>query len=155
MNAVPEIITPDVVHVPPPEPSMLADAQELATVSAALAITTPDQYRQAGEQLTALKKRKTAIEAERARLLAPLNAATKAIREFFDQPLAWLNNAEAMLKRGILTYQDELERQRRQAERVAAEAARKERERLEREAAAAREKARLEREAAEAKAREL
>lgn len=120
-----------------------------------LVVQTEDDYRVAGEHLVALAARKKELDAKRRELVDPLNATVKRINDWFRDPIARCDEGRGRIERGMSAFRAEQRRIEEERQRVAAEAARKERERLEREAAAAEEKARKERERAEEKARLL
>lgn len=147
MNAIVEI-TPEVEKEAASVNSILEYAQSFAIVAAG-------DYEKAGEALTRIKGKAKALDELRKSLTQPLDAAKKKIMDFFREPAEKLAAAEGAIKKTMIAYQAEQDRIREKAEREAAEAARKERERLEREAAKLEEKARVDRAKAEAKAAEL
>lgn len=107
-------------------------------------IQTADQYSAAGERLKAIKGLMAKVMETFAPHIKRAHDAHKALVAEKDAHLAPLLQAESILKRGVLTYQQEAERIRREQEARAQEEARKERERLERQAAAAEAKGRAE-----------
>lgn len=126
----------------------------LATLEA-LQVTCQAEYDAAGAEVRAIAKRAKDLEAMRTTLKAPILDAGRRIDAFFKEPLDFCSRARKVVEAKMLAHQREQDRIREEAERQAAEAARREREKLEREAAAEREKARKAQEAAEAKARAL
>ena len=139
-----------------PELQTIGDnTNTLLAAAIAFVIRSEQDYHLAAENLKAVKAEAKRIETERMGMTRPLDAAKKTIMDHFRPWEATLAQAEAAWKKSMGTYQDEQRRIREEAERRAAEAARKERERMEAEAAKREEAARLEREKAEAKAREL
>jgi DNA repair exonuclease SbcCD ATPase subunit len=118
-------------------------------------IASNEDYQSADAELSRLSAKLKDIEAERVKLKAPILDAGRRIDDFFKRPAQFLEDARKAIKARMLTWQQELQRQRDEAERIAREAARKEQERLRAEAAKAEEAARKQREAAEAKARAL
>lgn len=128
--------------------------------------TTPAEYQSAADQLRAIKSRAASLENWREKLKKPILEAGRAIDEFFKAPKTFLADAEKAIKVSMLTYDRRQDELRKEAERLAAEAARKEQDRLQAQAAkdeaaarAKREeeerKARAKREIEEAKARQL
>ncbi|MGE0383443.1 MAG: hypothetical protein AB7Q97_01855 [Gammaproteobacteria bacterium] len=137
------------------QPALIADVDELAAIGASLVVGSQAQYQGASELLKRIKGARNRIDAERKEMTKPIDALKASVMERAKPYLEKLDHSESRLKKALGAYLDEQERIRAEAERKAAEAARKERERLEMEAAKAAEAARREREQAEAKAREL
>lgn len=126
------------------------EAKNALTVALAYTIDGPDMYALAADELKTIKGKSAALEAKRKDLVGPLNDTVKKINDLFRTPLAFLAQAEAALKTGMLTFDDEQERIRRERE----ELARREREAEERRIAAeAAEAQRIADEAAAAAAR--
>lgn len=139
-----------------PELKKLGDnTNTLLAAAIAFVVRTEDDYQLAAENLKAVKAEARRIETERMGMTRPLDAAKKTIMDHFRPWETALSQAETAWKQSMGAYQAEQRRLREEAERRAAEAARKERERLAAEAAKREEAARKERERAEAKAREL
>lgn len=84
----------------------------------------------AADDLRAIKTLQKKVEDQRTSITGPLNKAVKAVNDLFRAPKEYLESAEAILKRAILTYNTEQERIRLEAQRKAEEQARQERERL-------------------------
>ena len=143
------------VTIPKEVEAEAAAAANMLTTLAALPVTTAVEYDAAGAEVRAIAKRAKDLEAMRTSMKAPILDAGRRIDAFFKEPLDFCARARKVVEGKMLAYQAEQRRIREEAERVAAEAARRERERMEREAAAEREKARKAQEAAEAKARAL
>jgi hypothetical protein len=99
-----------------------------------LAITTNEEYQGAAQTLREIKTRWKDIEDERKRILLPFDEARKRIMDLFRPAQDNLAQAEALLKRGILAWTLEQQRLQRVAEAAAAEIARKEAERLQKQA---------------------
>lgn len=116
--------------------------------------TTSAEYEQAANELMAIKARAKTVEEWFERLKKPIREAAKGIDAFFKTPRENLEQAEAAIKEAMKTYNKRQEAIRLEAERLAAEAAAKEKARLEAEAARVEEAARIKREAEELKARE-
>jgi colicin import membrane protein len=106
------------------------------------------------------------VEAERVKIVGPLNASLKAANDFFRAPAERLKQIEGIIKARLLDFQQAQERKRAEEQRQRDLEAQRERQRLEtiareareKEAAAQRlrdEEARIAREAAEAEQRRL
>ena len=136
MNAV---TVPESVHIARPDPALIQSAAAfLANAMASYAaITTGEICEAAGEDLKAIKGAQKRLEDSRTTITKPLLEAQRAVNALFRGPTDTLTEAERIVKRGILGYQETEERKRREAEAAAAEAARKEREKLEAQAARA------------------
>lgn len=141
-------ITPEVAAEVEAANAMLAAAQSCKVTNAA-------EYEAAGAELKRIKSKANDLEARRLAMTRPLDEAKSRIMEFFKAPKQYLADAESSIKRAIGAYDAEQRRLQQEAEKAAAEAARKERERMEAEAAKAEQAAREKREREEAKAREL
>lgn len=144
-------------------PQAQTKGQVVYDASAAIALTTQAQRALAGaedftvdsdemleaaaEDLRRIKAQQKAVEEQRTSITAPLNQVLKAVNDLFRPPAQFLQQAESRLKGAMLTYTNEQARRAEEARRIAEEAARRERERIE---AEQREQERLAREAAEA-----
>jgi len=106
-------------------------------------------YEAAADDLKAIKTQAKELEEKRKAMTIPIDNAKKAIMDFFRAPANYLEQAEQIIKGAMLAYQAEEEKKRRAEQARADELARQERERIQREAAAAAaEAARIEAEAA-------
>jgi hypothetical protein len=136
--------------------ALTVQTEQFAALALTYKVSTPVQYADAGEQLKQVKAAMKRLDDLRKGMTRPLDAAKKAIMDFFRAPEEKLVRAESGIKRAMIAYTDEQERIRREEQRKAEEAARRERERLEAIAREterkAREKAEAERKAAEAAA---
>lgn len=148
----------NLVEVSIPQPSSSASDRASAALSLAqsMSVTTAEQYSAGAAELQGIKAKFREIDEARKQLVKPINEAHKRVQEFFSGPLDFLSKAEAIIKGKLVVYQNEQDRLRREEQRRAEEAARKERERLESQAREAerkaREKADADRRAAEAAA---
>lgn len=136
-----------------------AEADQALAVATEYRVTTQGEYSAAGEELTRIKAAQKRLDETRKSLTKPLDESKKRIMDFFRAPAEKLADAEKAIKGACIGYQQEQERIRREEQRMAEEAARKERDRLERLRIAAEQKARekeaeLRRQAAEANAAE-
>ena len=119
-------------------------------------VATPEQYSAGAADLQRVKAAQKQLEETRTSITGPMNAALKRVNDFFRAPTERLAGIERTIKGRLVAFADEQERIRREEQRKADEAARKERERLEAQAREAerkaREKAEADRKAAEAAA---
>jgi hypothetical protein len=148
---------PDMNLAADPEVKALTvQTEQFEALALTYKVTTPVQYADAGEQLKQVKAAMKRLDDLRKGMTRPLDAAKKAIMDFFRAPEEKLVRAESGIKRAMIAYSAEQERIRREEQRKAEEAARRERDRLEAIAREterkAREKAEAERKAADAAA---
>jgi hypothetical protein len=127
-------------------------AQALVTSAEHYQITTEPEYTGSGELLKTIKRHWKDVEEQRKDILKPIDEARARVQALFKKPLDYLTQAEAIIKRAMLGYTQEQERLRRAEEARLQEVARKEREKLEREAAKLAAKGKIEK--AEAKLEE-
>lgn len=130
---------PEVVALARPDPVLIQSADQFLAIARQNYgnIQTADDCEAAGEDLKSIKTRQKQLEDARTAITKPLLEAQRAVNTLFKGPQETLTEAEGIIKRGILTYQEREEQARRAAEAAAAEAARKEREKLEAQAAKA------------------
>lgn len=138
---------------------LAASAGQIAERAKTIVVTSAVEYEFAGEELREIKGRQKRLEELRTSITKPINDSLRKINEFFAGPKARLEEAERAYKRGMVEYDQKLERERREAQRKAEEEAAAERRKAEAAAAEARRKAqeeadRLQREAAEKRAAE-
>lgn len=128
----------------------VATASELAQASydiaLAVEIDSPEMLAIASDELREITARRKKIEDMRLSLTRPLDESKKRIMDLFRAPTERLEQAEQLLRKGVLTYQqverEKAEKARREAEaaleaeRRGAEQARREAERAEHEAQA-------------------
>lgn len=150
-------MSPDINPALDPEVKALTvQTEQFEALALTYKVASPVQYTDAGEQLKQIKAAMKRLDDLRKGMTRPIDAAKKAIMDFFRAPEDKLARAESGIKRAMLMYSEEQERIRREEQRKAEEAARKERERLEAIAREterkAREKADAERKAADAAA---
>ena len=110
-------------------------------------VTTDLEYADGAEELRRIKNQQSVLEERRFAITRPMDAAKKAVMDFFRPFSDRLDDAEIHVKKALTDYSTE-------QKRIADEAARKERERAEKEAARLREEARIADEAAAKKERE-
>lgn len=122
-------------------------AQNALTEAKEFIIDSADMYGFAAQDLQKVMALKKRVEETRTNITGPLNQAVKAINDLFRPAKTYLEDAEASIKHGMLTWSTEQERIAAEARRVAEAAAQLERERLAKEQA---EQERIAREAVEA-----
>lgn len=132
----------------PDTTAMVANAEYTLAIPENFVVGNDDEYHAAAAKLKIVKSFADQWEAERKALKEPILEAGRKIDAKYKEASERLATYERRIKGALTTYHDEQERKRKEAERIAAEAARKERERLEAEAQRAREEA-------DRKAREL
>jgi colicin import membrane protein len=114
---------------------LAVEAEKILATATGFAVTTTTEYQAAGEELKRVKAKAKEVDGQRAFLKAPVLEQAKRIEDFFRAPLKFLTDAESILKRAMLTFQQAEEAKRQEAERRAQEAARREQEVLRRKAA--------------------
>ena len=125
------------VTVPNPGAGAAERAQQALAQAEARTIGCAVDYEAAAIELKAIKGKWSEIDDSRKALKRPIDEAAKRVQAFFAQPLDFLARAESILKRKMLDFQQEQDRLRREEQRKADEAARRERERIEAQAAKA------------------
>ncbi len=137
---------PDVVTIARPDPALMRSAAELLALAtvAYREIVTAEQCEAAGEDLKAIKLRQKQLEDARTSITKPLWEVQRAVNSLFKGPMDTLSEAEQIIKRGILEYQQAEERKRIELAAAATEALRKEREGLEAQATKAEASGKLE-----------
>lgn len=109
----------------------------LVAFARACAIKTAEQYSGAAEYLKSIKGLLKGIEDARTRITRPINEALRAVNAQAKDASTPLATAEMQIKRAMIAYSDEQERIRREEQRKADEAARREQEKLQERAAKA------------------
>lgn len=119
-----------------PEDAIFKSAERALANAKAYEIDCAEVRDLAAQDLTKVKGLQKSLDTSRKAITQPIDAAKKAVMDLFRAPVAYLDQAEAVLKEAIAKY-DRAEQQRRIAEQARLEeAARQERARLEQEAAA-------------------
>lgn len=100
-------------------------ARQTLDIANAFTIDSDTMYEMAGTELKDIKAKRNQLDTLRKSMTQPLDESKEKIMDFFRQPLDWLDDAEAALKRGMLTYKQDQERKARaEREKAAAEARR-------------------------------
>lgn len=100
------------------DPQALAapdEAKRALQVALSYEIDSPEMLDAAATELAGIVARKKAITEKRMDITRPLDAAKRAVMDFFAAPLDLLEQAERALKGGMVTYE------RKERERIAAE----------------------------------
>lgn len=140
-NTPTELTKPEVV-------AASATVTELTTLTANYSIKTVEDYEAGTTLLMRVKGAQQKLEDARTSITKPMNAALKAINDFFRGPAEKLAAAESNVKRAMIGYTNEQERLRKIAQAKADEAARKETQRLQAQAAKAEASGKVEKAAA-------
>ena len=127
------------ITVGSPDPAALARASEMLQVAKGYSITCVEMREAASEDLKRCKGIAKDLTEKRVAITRPLDEAKARVMDLFRAPLAYLEQAEAALKRACLQWDQEQDRIRREAEAEANRKADEERKRLAE--AAAKEKA--------------
>lgn len=130
------ILAPVASLILPDSAALTGRAQKALAFIQSFEVETAEDYSLAADELRAIKQRANAIEEQRTGITGPINQALRAVNALFKGPAELLAQAESILKRKMLGYQQEQERIAAEARRKAEEAAAAERKRLEEEAAA-------------------
>lgn len=147
MNAAAAEVLPPEVQGNAEVQALLTQNQTITQYVHTLTVTTPSDYEKAAEVLKRIKGAASRIEEERFKITRPMDAAKKALMDFFGKPLQLLNNCEASVKSKMDKFSEEQKRIAAEAQARADAEARKQREKAE---AAARETQRKADEAAAA-----
>lgn len=134
MNAVSKDVIPNSVTIGRPDPQHGTFAAQALKVAEAFVVNTAETAAIATDELRSIVARKKQLEEQRVGITKPINEALRNVNTLFKGPTDLLEAAERMLKSKLLTFQQAEERKRIEAQAAAEAAARKEAERLEREA---------------------
>lgn len=93
--------------------ALAADAAGLRERAGLWRVSSPDEYRDAGEELRNIKGARTRLDELRKSITAPLDAAKRAAMDLFREPTGWLEQAEAQVRKAMLTFREEREREER------------------------------------------
>lgn len=104
-------------------------ASVMLSVAKHTVITGPEQYGEAGQTLGKIKKKAKELVSHQKQMTRPIDEAKKSILAFFKAPLDYLKEAETLIKRAMLTYENEQARIQREREEEARKIAAREEER--------------------------
>lgn len=128
-----------------PPATLQKRAQDALATAKSYVIDCPEMFEMAAGELQQIKSLQKSVERQRTDITGPMNTALKAVNSLFKAPSDWLDQAETVLKRAMLGYQQEEQRKQREEQQRRDREAAAERSRVEAEAAA--ERARSEKEA--------
>lgn len=128
----------NLVEIKYPAPSL--PAATAATIARALVVDSQDMADYADKELLSVKEQWKTFEAMRKEIVDPINASKDAVQKLFKPVLDDLAAAEDVYKEHILSFRRQQEKLQREEQARLDEIARKERERLERQAVKAEEK---------------
>jgi len=133
------ITVPESIAIARPDPLLMQSADEFLAIARLSygQIKSAEECEAAGEDLKSIKARQKQLEDARTSITKPLVDVQRAVNNLFRTPQDTLIEAERIIKRGILTYQEVEDRKHLEMEAAAAQALRKEREKLETQAARA------------------
>lgn len=117
--------------------ALTEETQVIVAAAGAVVVKTVEQYALAGTELTRIKGAAKRLDELRTSITRPMDAAKKAVMDFFRAPAERLAAAEAQIKRAMLAYSNEQDRIRQAEQRKADEAAQRERDRISAQAAKA------------------
>lgn len=97
-----------------------ADAEKALEMASNIIVTSHDEYKSASHDLMLVKKKLNELEAQRKSITQPMHEAKTRVMDFFRKPTDFLKDAEKAIKKALLTYDQEEERKRKEAARLAA-----------------------------------
>ncbi|MBL4853829.1 MAG: hypothetical protein JKY25_06270 [Robiginitomaculum sp.] len=115
-------------------------AQKLLSIAREYKIDSDDMMLAAGDELKCIKSKAKDLTAQRVAITKPMDESKKRIMDLFRNPLKYLADAESLIKRSILHYDNKQEQLRREIEAKLRDKQRKEKELLVKRAAAAADK---------------
>lgn len=122
------------LQVQRPEDAMFKGAERALASAKVFVVDCPEVRDLAVQDLTKVKGLQKELETKRKSITQPIDAAKKAVMDLFRAPTDYLEQAEALLKKSIQTYDREEDRKRIAEQARLEEAARQERARLKAEA---------------------
>lgn len=111
--------------------NVAAEASQALAIAQAYVIDCPEMYEAAADELKDIKAKYNRIDAARKKITQPMDAAKKAVMDFFRAPLENLEKAERSLKGSMLAYQQAEATKAAKAQREAEQRAAEERRALE------------------------
>lgn len=133
MSTTPETYS-DKPHIPAAALTLADEAKQLLDDAQQFTVASDPEYEIAGTDLKRIKDKMRALDDMRKSITRPIDAAKKAVMDFFRAPEDFLKSAESTYKRSMLAYQQDQERKRREEEARIRELQRQEQERLAKEA---------------------
>lgn len=117
---------------PPEAAKALQIAEQAYETAVAVDIDSTQMFQMAGVELQGIKARAKQIDELRLSLTRPLDESKRRIMDLFRQPLARLDEAESLIRKGMVEFQQAERARQEHARREAEDLARREREVLER-----------------------
>lgn len=93
------------IAISPDDKEKIDEAQQYLQIAQDNVITDEISFTDANNTLKQIKAKKNEFDGMRKSLKKPINAAAKAIEDFFRQPISFLGQAESIYKVNILKYQ--------------------------------------------------
>jgi len=109
---------------------LVAQAGSIESTAKTYQVKTAEDYAAAGEELARIKGAQKRLDTLRKTITQPMDAAKKAVLDFFRPHEERMRQAESLIKRQLIAYSDEQERIQREEQRKANEAAEKERQKI-------------------------
>lgn len=106
------------------------ETSAIVTAAASFKIATNVSYQLAAEELLRIKGVQKRLESVRKAITQPMDAAKKAVLDFFRNPEEELQTAERQIKNAMGAYRARLEQEETEKRRLAEEVANQERERI-------------------------
>ena len=106
----------ETLEIPAQAKQLIEETEIVVAQAQTFAIATMTDYQLAGEELKAIKGRMKELDDLRKSMTRPLDNAKKAVLGFFRPVSDGLSQAENLIKRAMLGYQQEQERKRQEEE---------------------------------------
>lgn len=119
------------VYESPKQDRLLTKTSVMLNTAQALVIDSPTMFKAANDELVRIKGFYKQLDEQRKSITKPMDDAKKAVMDLFREPLTRLEQAEGVIKRGMLAYTQEQERIAREEQARRDEVARKQREEAE------------------------
>lgn len=121
---------PQTITLGAPNIALIGQSSASLKVAQAYVIDSTEVAELASQDLGRVKSLFKSVEEERRKIVDPLNTAVKAVNDLFRPATQYLEQAESTLKRGLLAWNQKVEREAREEQAAAEATARAERERL-------------------------
>lgn len=128
------VVMPRSVELAQPTAANLIEVTEMERVAQAFQIINADSAELAADELKSVAEKEKLIEAERTKIVKPLNDAVKATNDFFRKLSGPVQRAGVVYRQKLIAYQQAEEKRRREEQERAEKVTRDEKARLEREA---------------------
>ncbi len=120
----------NIIDITPQTKKVIKETEVMVKNYQDYTIALPEQYTGAAEHLKLIKAKYKELEDTRKSMTGPIDEAKRNIMDLFRAPLSALENAENIIKRAMLSWQQVQEQKRRAEEARLAEIQRKETEKL-------------------------